>query len=248
MRLLTYNIHKGVGGGDRRYRLERIIAVIAEETPDLICLQEVDYNVRRSHFHNQPALLSRALATHAHVYQLNVPHREGGYGNLLLSRWPIHEHHHVSLRLHRRKPRGAQLAVVHTPEGSVHLVNCHLGLAEKERRWQVNHLLHHDLFLASAHLPTLIAGDYNDWRNTLSKHNFVRHHFKQATSPISRFRSFPAFLALASLDKVFYRGSVRITEARIVRTRLARQASDHLPLVLDFHIDPNASSGHAAQA
>jgi endonuclease/exonuclease/phosphatase family metal-dependent hydrolase len=248
MRLLTYNIHKGVGGSDRRYRLERIIAVIAEENPDLICLQEVDYNVRRSHFHDQPALLARALSTNAHVYQLNVPHREGGYGNLLLSRWPLHQHHHVSLRLHRRKPRGAQLAIVDTPEGPIHLVNWHLGLAEKERRWQVNHLLQHHLFLASSHLPTLIAGDYNDWRNTLRNHSFVHYRFEQVTAPIARFRSFPAFLALASLDKIFYRGAVQIKDARIVRTRLARRASDHLPLVLDFHLHTSPAPAVSIQA
>ena len=54
MRLLSYNIHKGIGGRDRRYRLERIIGVIEEENPDLICLQEVDRNVRRSRFDDQP--------------------------------------------------------------------------------------------------------------------------------------------------------------------------------------------------
>ena len=84
-----------------------------------------------------------------------------GYGNLLLSRWPLHQHHHVSLRLHRRKPRGAQLAIVDTPEGPIHLVNWHLALAEKERRWQADHLLTHALFRESSHLPTLIVGDTN---------------------------------------------------------------------------------------
>jgi endonuclease/exonuclease/phosphatase family metal-dependent hydrolase len=234
MRLLSYNIHKGVGGSDRRYRFERTIDVIAGESPDLVCLQEVDYNVRRSRYHDQPALLARHLNATAHFYQLNVPHREGGYGNLILSRWPFHTRHQVSLRHGRRKPRGAQLVVVDTPEGHLHLVNWHLGLAEKERRWQANHLLGHHLFAQAAHLPTLIAGDYNDWRNTLADHSFARHQFRQATAPSARFRSFPAFLAVAALDKVFYRGSVHVRHAQVVRTRLARRASDHLPLVVEF--------------
>jgi endonuclease/exonuclease/phosphatase family metal-dependent hydrolase len=58
VRVLSYNIHKGIGGRDRRYRLERIIAVIEEENPDFICLQEVDHNVRRTRHHNQPKLLA----------------------------------------------------------------------------------------------------------------------------------------------------------------------------------------------
>src|SRR4051794_10987407 len=79
MRLLSYNIHKGVGGSDRRYRIERIIDVLRHEEPDLICLQEVDWNVRRSRYHDQPAILARGLDTSTSLYQLNVPHREGGY-------------------------------------------------------------------------------------------------------------------------------------------------------------------------
>jgi endonuclease/exonuclease/phosphatase family metal-dependent hydrolase len=244
MRLLTYNIHKGVGGRDRRYEIDRIISVIAEEEPDLICLQEVDRNVRRSHYHDQPTLLARTLGLSAHLYQLNVPRRDGGYGNLILSRWPFRSHYQISLAMRRRKPRGAQLVVVDTPEGHLHLINWHLGLRERERRWQVHHLLGHQLFQQSCHLPTVIVGDFNDWRNTLGKHALARHRFHQATAPARRFRSFPAFMSLMALDKVFYRGHLHVHHARVVRTRLARQASDHLPLVVDFHMSP--ARGHMA--
>src|SRR5262249_16744281 len=108
------------------------------------------------------------------------------------------------------------------------------------------HLLHHPVFLNSSHLPTLIAGDYNDWRNTLGKHSFHSHSFQEASAPSRNFRSFPAFLALAALDKVYYRGSVNLYHARIVRTRLSRRASDHLPLVVDFHLEADAVSSATA--
>ena len=41
MRLLSWNIHKGIGGRDRRYSLDRIITCIEAENPDLICLQDL---------------------------------------------------------------------------------------------------------------------------------------------------------------------------------------------------------------
>lgn len=246
MRLLSYNIHKGVGGSDWRYRLDRIIEVIADEKPDIICLQEVDHNVRRTRYHHQPNILAKELKAETHLYQLNVPKHNGGYGNLILSRWPIRKHHHVSLRMNKRKPRGAQLAVIDSPEGHFQMVNWHLGLREKERRWQANHLLDHHLFNESAHLPTLIAGDFNDWRNSLAWHSFGKHAFVQATTPITRFRSFPAFLSVMALDKVFYRGDVDLRHARTVRTALARKASDHLPLVVDFHLHPPKAAAGAA--
>jgi endonuclease/exonuclease/phosphatase family metal-dependent hydrolase len=240
VRLLSYNIHKGFGGADRRYRLERIMAVIEEENPDLICLQEVTRHALMTRDHDQPKMLAEYFNAPVHLFQMNVHYKkQGGYGNLLLSRWPLHSKHQVSLQHRRRKPRGAQLAVIETPEGLLHLAHWHLGLAEKERHWQVRHLLTHPLFRESAHLPTLIAGDYNDWRNTLAKGPFAEHDFHQATAPPARFRTFPSFLAMMSLDKAFCRGGVVVRHARVVRTALTRRASDHLPLVLDFHLKPH---------
>ena len=106
MRLLSYNIHKGIGGRDRRYRLERIIQVIESENPDVICLQEVDRHVARTRHDDQPRKLSDALAAKAQLFQLNVRFQTGGYGNLVLSRWPLRHAHQISLRRKRRKPRG----------------------------------------------------------------------------------------------------------------------------------------------
>jgi endonuclease/exonuclease/phosphatase family metal-dependent hydrolase len=157
MRILSYNIHKGIGGRDRLYRLERVVGVIEHENPDLICLQEVDRHCRRSSNHDQPKLLAEHFRAVAHAYQLNFHVDRGGYGNLVLSRWTFLRQHHISLRLHRRKTRGAQILLVETPEGPLRLVNCHLGLAESERQWQLEHLLGHHLFTESAEHPTASA-------------------------------------------------------------------------------------------
>lgn len=244
LRVLSYNIHKGIGGRDRRYQPERILEVIDQERPDLVCLQEVDRHVRRSRHHDQPRMLAKWFGAEAHLYQLNVRLQQGGYGNLILSRFPFRETHQVSLRLRTKKPRGAQLAVVETPSGLLHLVNWHLGLAENERLWQVNHLLSHPLFFRGAHLPTLIVGDFNDWRNRLAGDIFEPAGFAQVTRPVSRFRSFPAYWALANLDKAFGRG-VEVRHAFVPRHRLAREASDHLPLVVDFVL-PDSDRGVSA--
>jgi endonuclease/exonuclease/phosphatase family metal-dependent hydrolase len=242
MRILSYNIHKGIGSRDRRYRFGRILAVIESENPDIVCLQEVDRNVRRSRYHDQPQLLADYFGNLERIYQLNVRLREGGYGNLILSRWPFQAHHHISIRHEERKPRGVQLAVIDTPEGLLHVVHWHLGLAERERRWQVAHVLGHHLFRAAEELPTLIIGDSNDWRNQLSLNLFEPKGFQHLTTPISRFRTFPAYLPMGSLDKVFVRGPIHVRHVRVVRSKLAKNASDHLPLIVDFHLDPSAAA------
>jgi endonuclease/exonuclease/phosphatase family metal-dependent hydrolase len=247
MRLLSYNIHKGIGGRDRRYRIERIIRVIHEEDPDIICLQEVDRNVRRTRHDDQPRRLAEAFSAVGASYQVNVHLRNGGgYGNLVLSRWPYRGTHHVSLRLKWRKPRGAQLVVVETPEGPLHVVHWHLGLAERERHWQVRHLLEHPRYHESANLPTVVVGDFNDWRNTLAHGPFARHGLAQLTLPLTRFRSFPAYYPVISLDKAFTCGPIDVRHARVVHTPLAKKASDHLPLVIDFQLRSDRKRQHAS--
>jgi endonuclease/exonuclease/phosphatase family metal-dependent hydrolase len=242
MRLLTYNIHKGIGGRDRRYRLERICHVIEHENPDLILLQEVTKRAARCGHDDQPSLFCDRFKFSESMFQENVHYRIGGYGNLLLSRWPIVEKHQISLRLRKKKPRGAQIAVVDTPEGKVKVVNLHLGLAEAERAWQIHHLLHHAAFRHTPELPELIVGDFNDWRNRLTHGDFAEAGFAQITTPPSKFRSFPAWFAIGSLDKAFCRQGIGITEARIVTGAHARVASDHLPLVIDFHLVSRSES------
>src|ERR1043165_972617 len=132
MRLLSYNIHKGIGGIDRRYKLDRIWRVIEPEAPDLICLQEVTSNTRRTRHHDQPGMLADYFQGCHSCYQMNVQHDTGGYGNLVLSRFPFHRQHHVSLRLKQRKPRGAQLLVIDTPAGAMHLTHWHLGRGDRK--------------------------------------------------------------------------------------------------------------------
>ena len=234
MRLMSYNIHKGIGGKDRRYDLRRIVAVIEHANPDILCLQEVTRLARRTREDDQPALLSEALSLPESAYQMNVHYRRGGYGNLILSRWPFARRHHISLRQGWRKPRGAQVVVVETPEGLLHVGHWHLGLAEKERLKQAEQLLTHVSFRESESLPTLIVGDGNDWRNRLFAGALSSRGFHHVTAPPSRFRSFPAFFPTLSLDKAFHRG-LDIRDATLIRTVASHGASDHLPLVIDFH-------------
>ena len=235
MRLLSWNIHKGIGGRDRRYALQRIIDCIDHEQPDLVCLQEVDRLVGRSQFDDQPRLLGQSLNLQS-TFQANVSVANGTYGNLILSRWAVGSTHRISLKRGIRKARGAQLVHVETPEGPIHLVNTHLGLDERERHWQVAFLLEHQLFQSHATIPTVIAGDFNDWGNTLAEKSLARYGFQQITSPPSEYRSFPSWLPIGGLDKVFVRGGLKTERIRVVRTSLARVASDHLPIVADFSL------------
>jgi endonuclease/exonuclease/phosphatase family metal-dependent hydrolase len=115
------------------------------------------------------------------------------------------------------------------------IVNWHLGLAETERQWQVRHLLEHHRFRAIEAQQTLIIGDFNDWRNQLGHGPFAVHHYRQLTAPPSRYRTFPAWMPLGSLDKAYWQGpSSAMFHTKVVRSKLAKDASDHLPLVVEL--------------
>ena len=234
MRLLTWNIHKGIGGIDRRYDLDRIQSVLVALAPDLVCLQEVAFDMKRLRAHDQAALIAQSMPELSPFFQPTVYwKRGGGYGNLILSRWPIGEHHRISLKQGEKKTRGAQLAVIAAPKGNLRLVNWHLGLSENERQWQANHLMHHAAWRETAAHPTVLTGDFNDWRNQLGA-DLSPHGLHQASAPPSRFRSFPARLPMLSIDKVFHCPRVVITHAHAVKSHGTRMASDHLPVMMEL--------------
>ncbi|EMI15858.1 endonuclease/exonuclease/phosphatase family protein [Rhodopirellula maiorica SM1] len=87
LRILSYNIHHAEGI-DGRLDLQRIANVIREVKPDLVALQEVDQNVRRSQSVDQPAELARLTDMNV-VFGANIPLQGGHYGNAVLSRFPI---------------------------------------------------------------------------------------------------------------------------------------------------------------
>lgn len=238
MRALTYNIHKGIGGRDRRYRLERILAVLDHAKPDIVCLQEVDRHVRRSKHDDQPHLIAEHYRAVGRSFQFTHPVASGGYGNLLLSRWPFLEQHQISLTLRKYKVRGAQWAVIATPAGELRVANWHLGLREWEQDWQARRLLEHHAFRGHEHLPTLVLGDTNDWRNALAAGPFAVHGYRQVTAPPSRYRTFPAYLPMGALDKAFACGPFERMSAHVLREHGTTDASDHLPLLVDFELAP----------
>jgi len=146
-RLLTYNIHKGIGGVDRRYRPQRIIETIQRYDPDIVLLQEVDEGVPRSRHHRQAELLGDALNMPHHAYQRNVHLKTGYYGNAILSRHPLTVVGNVDLTLPLKKRRRALVVDCHLHlDGhwrSIRIANVHLGLAGMERKIQLRRLLAH---------------------------------------------------------------------------------------------------------
>lgn len=244
MRLLTWNIHKGIGGMDRRYSPGRVTEVLRHYDADVVLLQEVDDGVPRSGRDRQVDLLGDVLDYPHRAFAPNVRLKHGCYGNATLSRHPIARHSNINLTFPMKKRRGALLTVLDTHvDGhryTLHVVNMHLGLSGVERRWQVRRLIRSSALTAlDGSSRIVVAGDMNDWSGILAGGLLRRVGFDCATGVgVRASRTFPAWGPVGPLDRVFLRGGLQCTHHFTARLDLARQASDHLPVIADVELLP----------
>lgn len=241
LRVVSWNIHKGIGGVDRRYRIERVVEVLSALSPDVALLQEVSEDMPRSKFHDQAELLSAALDMPHRAYGPQHRFSVGGYGNAILSRWPLSNIHHVDLTIGTRKKRGALQARTRvrfgTQSRTVVFHNLHLGLAGSERGLQLERFLASEPFKGLHHFtPVVLGGDLNDVWGTLGPRFLQPAGFRRAGMLAN---TFPAWLPVRPLDGIFARGAIRVHSCLPPKNGVARQASDHLPLaaVLDLSME-----------
>jgi endonuclease/exonuclease/phosphatase family metal-dependent hydrolase len=235
IRVLTWNIHKCVGGADRRYDPKRILECLEVYHPDIALLQEVAQGIPRLRHDNQLDILAAQFDMHG-VFHPEHQFRAGRYGNLILSRFPIVDASHLDLTMAPRKTRGSLQAHLRIPVGdhrrTLVVSNLHLGLAGHERARQLARFLRSHQAARQHHAtPFIVAGDLNDLWGSLGPRFLAPARFQRA----GRLRNtFPAALPLRPLDGIFYRGTITLVRSEVGATRLARTASDHRPLIADF--------------
>ena len=232
VRIATYNIHRA-RGLDGRTMLERIAAVLAGIDADIIALQEV---VGASPLKpGQAAELGAALgmgwvmAPTRHV-------RTALFGNVVLSRFPVRQHVQYDLTWKTCENRGAQRVDIAIDDDTLHLYNVHFGTSLLERRHQAARLasLVHDRRIVA---PKIVLGDFNEWARGLATDVLAeRLQSVDLSQHLSRRRTYPGFFPILHLDHIYYEGRVDVLKVTLPRDRMAKMASDHLPLVADLRI------------
>jgi len=223
--VVSYNIHRGVGL-DRRRDLDRIADVIREVGPDVVALQEVIREDGGPEA-DQAAYLALRLEMSELIMGETRAYGTGIYGNVVLSRLPVLGSGRCDLSYGMREPRGC-LRVDFDIDGTpLHVFNCHFGLALRERRQQLGLL---GAFIrASGRLagPRVVLGDFNEWH----RGPVTRGLRREFASPMRRRRTHPAMFPLFALDRIYWDAELEGEEFSVHRSRLARVASDHLPVV-----------------
>jgi endonuclease/exonuclease/phosphatase family metal-dependent hydrolase len=241
LRVLSYNIHKCIGGIDRRYEPQRVAEVIHKLDADVLMLQEVDDGVPRSNHDCQVDVLGDMLGMRHRSWFPNVDVRGGGkYGNAILSRYPIIESTNIDLSIRFKKKRSVLHGVIRVRhddvDRTVHIFNMHLGLARFERRIQLNKFLESHPFSHLHHeTPVVVGGDLNDVYGRLGE--LLRPAGFRGVD--RRPLTFPAWGPMRALDAIFVRGNVDFLKLSRCDSELARRASDHRPLVADIRLHPH---------
>ena len=222
VRVMTWNIH-GAFGRNPRFDLKRVVELILRADPDVVALQEVDS--RHVPDGNAFTLLQEQLGNHG-VGATSVVTEDGEYGQLLISRWPLHQTDIRDISYGEREPRRAICTRVATPFGDLHALATHLGLSIRERRSQARALLD----MIGDATPCIALGDFNDWFWPGS----VRSVLRSALPGRSRSRTFPSWCPLLRLDRIYCRP--RAALARTWTDGQARHISDHLPVIGDVEL------------
>jgi endonuclease/exonuclease/phosphatase family metal-dependent hydrolase len=234
LKLLTYNIHSGIGR-DGRCNLGRVQHILAEEQPVIAALQEIE----RTPQIDQVQDLSMALSATASFCATRAS-GDGSFGLAILSRLRALSCERYDLSSGRaREPRYCLRTDLEVESGAVlHVFNCHLGLSLQERRLQRDRLLSDAILLnQDLHHPVVLMGDFNDSPVSVI-HSRLRRHFQDAYRATGR-RWGPTFRAGVipiRLDYIYLSPGIRVLDCSVRRDPLARIASDHLPVLATVEI------------
>jgi endonuclease/exonuclease/phosphatase family metal-dependent hydrolase len=220
LRVATYNVHGCVGRGACADPA-RTLGVLRELDADVIALQELRWQPEEAL--HVLADFSARLGYHG-IAGETLLKPDGHYGNALLTRLEVRDVERVDLSVLGREPRGAINVALAGRYGPLRVVATHLGLAPRERRDQMKSLL---AMLERGGAPVVLMGDLNEWFLWGRPLRWLRRHFGRMPSP----RTFPSFLPMFALDRIWVEPHRLVREVRVHRSALARAASDHLPVV-----------------
>ena len=266
IRVATYNIHKGVSYRSHP-RVHALRHAIEAFHADLVFLQEVQgqhdriearYGEESQGHRHWPKKAQHeffAGESHQSVYGLNAQYDHGHHGNALLSKYPIAHWTNTDISDHAYESRGILHSVVETDGKLVHCFVVHLGLFERSRVRQADLLIEAVRESAPNGEPVIIAGDFNDWRNTLTDRLQsalgVREVFDEVDhgSPVGDLvrtlarrknaqrpaRTFPAALPFFRLDRIYVR-DFKVESAEVLHGPLWAKLSDHAPIVANLKL------------
>jgi len=247
-KVLTYNIHKGFSSSNRNFILHGIKDSIRQIDADLLLLQEIhgERDISKNRFDDWPSNSQFEFLAdeiwHHHAYGKNAIYKSGHHGNAILSKYPIVEWENIDVSLLQSASRSLLHGTIELTETRqhvhVHVICVHLGLFGLERQQQLTRLVSRIDSHVPHDAPLIIAGDFNDWLGKAERyftHDLGVHEvFKKSSGRYAR--SFPGWLPLLSMDRIYTRG-LKLVNCERLHGKPWRKLSDHIPLMAEFEIN-----------
>ena len=238
LRLLTYNIHHG-RGVDGQLDLERIGRVIADASPDIVALQEVDQRANRSARIDQLAELAEQVGMHGR-FGPNIKYDGGLYGNAILSRFPVvRTTNHLLPNVKRGEQRGVFEAHLKlSNETNLVLLATHFDhRRDDQERWESAAAINAISKKLKNGMPLVLMGDLNDLPTSRTL-NRLKSFWKMTNDqPLA---TIPVDLPVRQIDYVMVAPTRRW---QVVRVEVLDEqiASDHRALLATVKLlDPAA--------
>ena len=239
-RVLVYNIHAGKDAAGEN-SLAGVAELVRRTGADLVLLQEVDRDTRRSGRVDQPAVLAERTGYHV-AFGSALDYDDGKYGVAVLSRWPIIADTLIHLPVTpeqtraggSHEPRGALRAMVDAPAGRVVVLNTHLDPSGDDR-WRRQEADSVVSLAAQARRGgerlVIVGGDFNSTPESEVQRRVRAGGLRDAWSECASGDGFtyPVEAPVKRIDYLYFTGDVRCVAARVIETRV----SDHRPLLVD---------------
>lgn len=223
LRVLTWNVH-GCVGRDGVCDPDRVARVLEAVQPDISALQEIDNRTKRAA--QDPFSYFGSLFGWTTVAARTLSARDGHYGHIVLSRWPIESLGEIDLSVRFREPRKAIVGAIATPHGRLVVVAAHLGLLPFERRKQFARLK--ERIAAIDTRPLVVLGDFNDFPGW----GLAERSLCPPLTSTPELSTYPARLPLLPLDRIWFTEPLALNT--LVTVGEAQRVSDHLPLLATF--------------
>jgi len=239
IRVMTYNIHVGVGM-DKKLDLPRIAAVIKDQRADLVGLQEVDRGVERTGRVDEIAELAK-LTRMDYAFAFNLKYQGGQYGVAILSKFPIlATDHRLYKNTREAERRGFIRAEVRIDGRTVNFVTTHLDYQYEDGRvFEAEQLLD---TLKDVKGPLIVVGDFNDIPAG-GAYKLVSGKFADAwmeSGSSDQGLSYPADKPTKRIDYILSRRTDHIRTKKVWTVNTL--ASDHVPVLADLEIGRQLSS------
>lgn len=243
IKILTYNIHKGFSATNRRFILHEIKNSLHLIDAHVVFLQEVHGERRIPIKQSNDWLSNRQFEFIAdqvwrhQAYGKNAVYRSGHHGNAILSKYPFIEWENINVSMLKSASRSLLHGAIEISGTNqrIHVICVHLGLFGLERERQLSTLAKRIKSHVPSNAPLIIAGDFNDWRGRAEYYLYhdlgVKEAFKNKNGSYAR--TFPAWLPVLSMDRIYFRGLTLINCMHLHGTPWCR-LSDHIPLLAEF--------------